>query len=301
MACPICTSDAQTQTLDLRAGLVRVDCPRCGRFKITDLFVGARPDLTLEKVAAISGWLRENPNTELRREDWPRLQTLRPLSVGEKAEKLLLLLARRFPTAGQDITLDAGEPEAVSRSWAVSREEVSYLFHNYLSDHKQFLVRPAHGGQAWKISPAGWDYIHSLGSVNRESQIGFCAMWFDDRLEPLWVNAMSPAITDAGFEPKRIDQHPHNNRIDDEIISMIRRSRFVVADLTGNRAGVYFEAGFAFGLQLPVIWTCREQGLRRVHFDNRQYNFVLWHGDNLGKLRTDLRFRIEATIGKGPL
>jgi hypothetical protein len=37
----------------------------------------------------------------------------------------------------------------------------------------------------------------------------------------------------------------------------IRRSRFVVADYTGQRNGVYFEAGFGLGLGLVVIPTCR--------------------------------------------
>ena len=32
----------------------------------------------------------------------------------------------------------------------------------------------------------------------------------------------------------------------------------MVCDLTGYRGGVYFEAGFASGLGLPVIYTCRK-------------------------------------------
>ncbi len=37
--------------------------------------------------------------------------------------------------------------------------------------------------------------------------------------------------------------------------------RFMIADFTGHRGGVYFEAGFAHGLGIPVIWTCREDQL----------------------------------------
>ena len=37
--------------------------------------------------------------------------------------------------------------------------------------------------------------------------------------------------------------HEHINRIGDEIISQIRRSKFLIADFTGHRGGVYFEAG----------------------------------------------------------
>jgi nucleoside 2-deoxyribosyltransferase len=81
----------------------------------------------------------------------------------------------------------------------------------------------------------------------------------------------------------------------------IRRSRFVVADFTGQRGGVYFEAGFALGLGHPVIWTVRSDDLTAVHFDNRQYNFLQWKDDNLDDLCQRLQYRIEATVGRGAL
>jgi nucleoside 2-deoxyribosyltransferase len=82
---------------------------------------------------------------------------------------------------------------------------------------------------------------------------------------------------------------------------MIRRSRFLVSDLTGNRPGVYYESGFAAGLGLPVVWTCRKDRLHLVHFDNRQFNFILWEADHLGQFKEALQYRIEATVGQGPL
>jgi hypothetical protein len=54
---------------------------------------------------------------------------------------------------------------------------------------------------------------------------------------------LQKGISDAGFEPLRINMKEHVNKICDEIIAEIRRSRFVVADYTGQRGGVYYEAG----------------------------------------------------------
>jgi len=89
--------------------------------------------------------------------------------------------------------------------------------------------------------------------------------------------------------------------IDDEIIATIRRSKFLVSDFTGQRGGVYFESGFALGFGLRVIWTCRADELSAVHFDNRQYNFLVWEREKLSDLAKRLQNRIEATIGRGPL
>ncbi len=109
----------------------------------------------------------------------------------------------------------------------------------------------------------------------------------------------------SGYRPVRIDGKDHNNKIDDEIIAEIRRSRFVVADFThgksGHRGGVYFEAGFAKGLNLAVIFTCREDLINEVHFDTRQYNHIVWTADNLDDFKKRLSQRISATLGDGPL
>ena len=67
-----------------------------------------------------------------------------------------------------------------------------------------------------------------------------------------------------------------------------------MADFTGQRGGVYFEAGFAMGLGIPVIWTCRDTDINDLHFDTRQYNHIPWA--NPKELRVRLQNRIEATI-----
>jgi hypothetical protein len=300
MACPICNSNAAPVALDALEENWQINCLRCGQFRYTQPFAETRPNLTPSQVGTISGWVREHQNAQLGAGNWASLTALRTPSIGEKADKLLQFLARQFPNAGQAITFNPS-PEILSTLWAVNDAEANYLFHHYLTKHKGFLTAPAQGGAIWTIAPAGWDYIHSLLRPNPTSQIGFCAMWFDDRLEPVWAEAIEPGIRDAKYEAKRIDKHPHNNRIDDEIIAMIRRSRFLVSDLTGNRPGVYYESGFAAGLGLPVVWTCRKDRLHLVHFDNRQFNFILWEADHLGQFKEALQYRIEATVGQGPL
>ena len=152
-----------------------------------------------------------------------------------------------------------------------------------------------------RITPKGHAFLEEIKKTPVDSQIGFCAMWFDKNVLSIWTNAIEPAIKDVGYDAKRIDTDHHNNRIDDEIIAMLRRSKFVVADFTGQRGGVYFEAGFALGLGLQVIWTCKKSELdeNRIHFDTRQYNFITWEENKLGEFKVALQNRIEATIGRG--
>ena len=128
-------------------------------------------------------------------------------------------------------------------------------------------------------------------------------MWFDESMDEVWEKGLRPAIRSAGNEALRIDRKEHLNKIDDEIIAEIRRSRFLVADFTqgkaGQRGGVYYEAGFAHGLNIPVFFTCRKDTLEDIHFDTRQYPHIVW--ETLEKLRNGLTKRISAVLGDGPL
>ena len=77
-----------------------------------------------------------------------------------------------------------------------------------------------------------------------------------------------------------------------------------MADFTqgrdGARGGVYYRAGFAHVMGLPVIFTCRKDVIDEgpIHFDTRQYNHIVWETPE--KLRKRLAERIRAIIGDRP-
>jgi hypothetical protein len=81
---------------------------------------------------------------------------------------------------------------------------------------------------------------------------------FNVELNPAWDLVFRPGIARAGYFAFRIDQKEHANKICDEIIAKIRRSRFVVADYTGHRGGVYI-ARIARGLEVEA-WKLLRDG-----------------------------------------
>ena len=175
--------------------------------------------------------------------------------------------------------------------------EIRYLA-DYLTD-QSWLQRSIDG--TYTVTVDGHRRISDL-RTNPDSGQVFVAMWFDEEMERAYSHGIAPAIESAGYKPMRIDQKADVVKIDDEIVAEIRRSRFLVADFTqgddGARGGVYFEAGFAFGLGIPVIYTCRESSISRIHFDTRQYHHTAW--TDPADLRDKLEKRILALIGEGP-
>ena len=144
----------------------------------------------------------------------------------------------------------------------------------------------------------GWEKIQSLIENKVDSKKAFIAMWFSDDVNGAYEKGLYPALYKLGYDPLRIDKKEHNEKIDDHIIAEIRKSGLLVADFTGNRNGVYFEAGFAMGLGIPVIWTCHKDHIDEVHFDTRQYNHIVWESPE--ELNEKLTYRIEATIPNRP-
>jgi hypothetical protein len=128
--------------------------------------------------------------------------------------------------------------------------------------------------------------------------IALVAMWFDEKVDRLYADAIEPAILGAGYKSLRMKELEHVNRIDDEIIAQIRRSRFMVADFTGQRGGVYFESGYMLGQGRNVFWMCENSELEKVHFDTRQYNFINYK--DLEEAKKRLLYRILAVEGEGP-
>ena len=153
-------------------------------------------------------------------------------------------------------------------------------------------------GGSCAVTAKGLLAAEALGASGSGSPQGFVAMWFDDSMSDAWLSGFEPGIHAAGYQPRRIDEKDYVGGISDEIMAEIRRSRFVVADYTGQRNGVYFEAGFALGLGLTVIPTCRAAEIDKLHFDIKHLNTLGWKTP--AELADGLNRRIRAVIGAGP-
>jgi nucleoside 2-deoxyribosyltransferase len=126
-------------------------------------------------------------------------------------------------------------------------------------------------------------------------------MWFDESMDEMFEKAICPLGDEkdesyTGFKMLRIDQKHFNDKICDHIIAEIRKSRFMIADCTELRPPVFFEAGYAMGLGLPVIFTCKEGTDIKKCFDTDHYNHIVWK--DADDLKDKLKDRILATIGK---
>lgn len=164
------------------------------------------------------------------------------------------------------------------------------------------------------LTVKGVKYLQEKQTNSLTSTQAFVAMWFNEEEDPenykfnmtkIYESVIKPAIEENNkYKALRIDYKEHCNDINDEMIAEIRKSKFVIADLTGYRGGVYFEAGFAYGLNIPVIYTChekwlsgnKEKNIEPVHFDLNHRNIIKWNEKKLDEFKKNIKNRIDATI-----
>jgi len=212
-------------------------------------------------------------------------------SVLEKLDRTLEAIAAKTSQPGQrsQFTAQIDYPLV----YAASADEAAY----YIMQLANLGYVRQDSGIAM-ILAQGFQRLTEMGKSGRTSAFVFVAMWFAEQMNEIYNNAIEPAIREAGYKPIRVDRIEHVNRIDDEIIGRIKASRFIVADFTGQRQGVYFEAGMMLGLGRTVIWMCKDEELAASHFDTRQYNFINYK--SVEEARKRLYDRIMAIEGAGP-
>lgn len=304
--CPICKlEDDRFVNREFDYGeRVTINCPRCKKFTITRTAeaIAKHKDLGTK----LSAWVRDRNEQgaeipEINSESLKDIQAGLPdYSPREKQIILLQNIERKTAYPGKPVQI---VPEYdIPLAWASAKEEFLYYIssliergllrrtdeENKILDDLTFFVA---------ITADGWDYLEQREQRIEERTQVFVAMSFSEQLKSIWEAAIKPAIIEAGYKPYRVDSEPHIDRIDVKIISEIRNSRFVVADVTEQKRGVYFEAGYAKGMGLPVIWCVRNDDLNNVHFDTRQYNHIIWETEE--DLKGQLYQFICATIGKG--
>jgi len=302
--CLLCGANAVVRPQGALEQSHSVDCSICGRYSVSDSLCLFREPLPAEK-EMLRPILRERalrglPPVLMLQEESPstsgvtveELIAAYPGNASEMMDRALLNLGRLAKHPVDVIELESSDyPLLFGRSERDMSGMINLLTSmGYIEDAGSTLAI-----KCLVVSPNGWLRIEELKQANPESKQAFVAMWFDGETAPIWRDGLKPGIESAGdFVALRIDQREHNQKICDQIIAEIRRSRFVVADFTGNRGGVYYEAGFAQGLGMPVIWTVRKDWLDKVHFDTRQYNHIPYEVPS--ELREALKNRIMATI-----
>lgn len=126
----------------------------------------------------------------------------------------------------------------------------------------------------------------NIRKLNITNKNVFVAMEFNHyELDSALENAIKPACLECGgLQACTVNEKAGDGWIPQRIREEIQDARFVISDLTYRNPGVYYETGYADGLDIPVIQTCKrswyDEEPAPLHFDISQRNTIFWRDND---------------------
>jgi hypothetical protein len=297
----VCRSESNFWNINFNVGEV-VDCARCGDFHISHAdadYLGLPFDNPKQQALA-SHVIRKmfessGKRVELSRGFFDALKARTLPTPAEVMDNLIAWIAEQVdgkPGDGAEIDFGSkrllaliGARDGYDAIWAARSLKNQRLIED------QGLEVELYG--TLQLTPQGWRRFEELKTAHVASRFAFFARQFNNPdLDHVFKECLRDAVQQTGYELRTVSQQA--GLIDAIIEDEIRRCRFLIADLSDNNGGAYWEAGFAEGLGKPVIYICKD-GLRS-HFDTDHRHTVKWNLSDLSIAAAQLKAVIRNTL-----
>jgi hypothetical protein len=305
LACTVCAAPANLLRVEFGIGTV-VDCSLCGDYQVDHVIVlDEHLPLTDEARKALTRYtirkMQARSRVTLSRDFFSSLRNRSLPRPAELADNLLMFVASMTDgRPGKPISIDHRDPVIAASVGAVDGEDVLWATNNL--EKQGWLeggLRLNHYANG-SISMKGWDRLEELERSHVASKYAFFARQFKSpELDDLFTRCLREAVAETGYELRTATQRA--GHIDAIIEDEIRRCRFLIADLSDDNAGAYWEAGLAEGLGKDVIYICREtekdgKTEKKTHFDTDHRQTVRWNLKDLAHTSAQLKAVIRNTL-----
>ncbi|MCL2104185.1 MAG: hypothetical protein FWH21_03915 [Kiritimatiellaeota bacterium] len=289
-------------------------CPRCGRYLIQMLaetqLANAHP--AFPPMHLLSGLCRNMWDilgekaaiTVDTFKSWAEFDKIAKIAIPRdtdlvtKGEYIMKYIRRKSKTLADAVPFS---PNELAVGFCANKSEFLFCL-RYLSekgwveeDTSRKQQQP--GTFAYRLTPAGW-WMLDKADVERVAPAAVVAFGPDKDGDMVWTQGFAAALTAAGLTPVKAETKEAAGKITDDVLVELRRAVCVVADLTGQHAGAYFQAAFAMGLGKPVFWTCEASEIseKKLLIDTRQQVITPWTRDKLPEFARRLAARIGAAM-----
>jgi nucleoside 2-deoxyribosyltransferase len=120
----------------------------------------------------------------------------------------------------------------------------------------------------------------------------FVLMPFDDALNEMYQLAIKPACDAAGTRAERVDEQVVRGSIPQWIYNQIGAADYLIAEMSGKNANVFYETGYAHALGKTVLLLTRQKS--DIPFDVQHYQHIVY--DGLIELRDEIEKRLRSFV-----
>jgi len=292
--CPVCLNAHganATRIGDLATEKWLYECTTCGRYllhrdTIDDYLDSQSVHFTPVVRAALSHELQKKRKQPIEvSSDWMeaiRRGGLRLPTPAERAVNTIRLIGDEVATTGNPIT---ELPVSFYAAIGAPNPSQAHALLEQLIDNSLIFARVMKSLDGARFADldltlSGWERYESERRGGVRGDYGFVALKFGDAtLDGILRNHVRPGLqSQLSYDLVDMRDAARAGIIDSIMREKIRDSAFVIADLTHDNCGAYWEAGYAEGLGKPVVYICEESKFteQSTHFDTNHLTTVLW-------------------------
>jgi len=264
--CPLCGLNAGVSVKSAFSNCSSdIACPRCGQFYASEALMSSveAGNGIKSKIAennwALSGWTKLLSETRKAGEENIQIDSddlddiiNNPLvpkkdDISAKSLKLLEAIKRRTKHYGKRVDLQWAKHYPLA--FAQNYEEFEALI-NFLGENNWIeILNQDTASVIVRLTAEGLNFSKE---VVLNSQV-FLATWFH-KARDIKNKNLEKCVKENGFNPMCIREKAYPETIMEKAFGEIRKSRIVIADMTGLRKNVFVEVGYALALEKPVFF-----------------------------------------------
>lgn len=224
----------------------------------------------------ISAYIRERSESEeriaIRFEDMERLADSPsvPSTIEEKSRRLLHYLFLRSKGPYEPVVIHQLS-ESYNLTYSPNLQELIYIIERLREE--ECIERT---GATFKLTEKGWNEAKAnAGGKPLQPCVVILADDEDWRTE--WSSKVLPQIEQCGYKVRLADNFS-GDEDGDGLMRLISESKLVIADLTGQDQEIYFAAGYAMGLQIPILCTVNRSDSEQPLLQSNGIHPIVWEG-----------------------
>jgi hypothetical protein len=275
------------------------ECYRCGRYDASRSFIDDWPNMRPRSREGVSlacylvrklGRGGQRPKLESAKQFEEQLTGL-TLSSPKHASDLLIAHIGDMQRSRPGIEFSERTDTLACLIGFVDQKDVIWLGKELkISGQLEAFESPTGNIVQARLSLSGWDRYEQLKKETRNASYAFMARKFiNSELDDAFQHCLQPAVKRTGYYLRIVTQKA--GLIDSIIEAEIRNCKYLIADLSDQNAGAYWEAGLAEGLGKPVFYVCKkrdEKGHPKIHFDTEHRMTIDWDPGNWKFAEDDL-------------
>jgi hypothetical protein len=214
-----------------------------------------------------------------------------PVTIEDKGNRLLQYLYRHSEGPGEPVVIQPLS-SSYNLTYSPNLQELVYIIDKLIND--QLLIRE---GMNFKLTEKGWSEAASSAGGKKLKP---CSILISDEenLRTEWLERLLPKIEQYGYMPRLLTHTKAQNR-ETYSLEHIADTKLIIADLTGQSPEVYFAAGYALGLNIPVIWTVNSSDADKLFVQIKDIRPIVW--DTAEELALILQQRLSSEINNNRL